>query len=182
MPHGTCAGSRPQTRRRVEQREGSDARGADAAVRLPQGFRIYVEAEDADILVLTETKSGEPDISELSRRYPVSGGMPRLDLEAWRLTRGCFFCHQHRYWGTDPKKGNAGTAILSKIEPLAVVFGMPTTEAQSESAGRTSFPASSFVRTLSFTTTGIVTLEFEHTYVVGTCAFPPNNRSSPLGR
>lgn len=32
---------------------------------------------------------------------------------------------QFRYWGTDPKKGYAGTAILSKIEPISVVFGIP---------------------------------------------------------
>lgn len=37
-----------------------------------QGLKTYVEAEDADILVLTETKSGEPGIAELSERYPVS--------------------------------------------------------------------------------------------------------------
>ncbi|KAL8293095.1 hypothetical protein RQP46_000789 [Phenoliferia psychrophenolica] len=92
-----------------------------------KGLIAYVVAEDADILVLTETKTGEPSIAELSERYP------------------------HRYWGVDPKKGNAGTAVLSKLEPLEVTFGFPdSTEPQAESAGR------------------IVTLEFEKTYVVGT--------------
>ena len=98
-------------------------------------MKTYVEAEDADILVLTETKSGEPGIAELSERYPVSWS------RVWALLnladRVSIF--QHRYWGVDPKKGNAGTAVLSKIEPLEVTFGMPTTdEPQAESAGRAS--------------------------------------------
>ncbi|KAM0753627.1 hypothetical protein T439DRAFT_322519 [Meredithblackwellia eburnea MCA 4105] len=92
-----------------------------------KGLRQYVAAEDADILVLCETKTGEPDIADLTAKYP------------------------YRYWGVDPKKGNAGTAILSKLEPIQVTFGMPTTkEPQSESAGR------------------IVTLEFANSFVVGT--------------
>lgn len=32
---------------------------------------------------------------------------------------------QHRYWGTDPKKGYAGTAVLSKLEPKNVTYGLP---------------------------------------------------------
>lgn len=75
-------------------------------------MKTYLASEDADIVVLTETKSVDPAIIEITSRYPFS------------------------YWGTDPKKGNAGTAILSKLEPLAVVFGLPTTsEPQSDSAG-----------------------------------------------
>lgn len=41
------------------------------------------------------------------------------------------------YWGNDAKKGYAGTAVLSKMEPLNVTYGMDTTTApQAESAGR----------------------------------------------
>ncbi|KAI5476515.1 exodeoxyribonuclease III [Pseudohyphozyma bogoriensis] len=96
-----------------------------------KGFSKYVEAEDSDILVLTETKTSDPGFPVLSEKYP------------------------HRYFGVDPKKGYAGTAILSKLEPQSVVFGLPTTaEPLSATAGR------------------IVTLEFENTYVVGT--YVPN--------
>ncbi|ORY59440.1 Endonuclease/exonuclease/phosphatase [Leucosporidium creatinivorum] len=96
-----------------------------------KGFRSYLEAEDADIIILTETKSVDPQIKELDDRY------------------------EHRYWGTDPKKGYAGTAVLSKIKPVSVVFGLPgTKEPQANSAGR------------------CVTLEFENSYVVGT--YVPN--------
>ncbi|KAK4703192.1 hypothetical protein P7C70_g3019, partial [Phenoliferia sp. Uapishka_3] len=110
---------------RPEKGRGRDEAGSHRFV--TQGLSLYVEAEDADILVLSETKTGEPSIEALTSRYP------------------------HRYWGVDPKKGNAGLAILSKLEPIAVTFGMPTTEeAQPESAGR------------------IITLEFENSYVVGT--------------
>lgn len=43
---------------------------------------------------------------------------------------------QFQYWGSDPKKGNAGTAVLSKIEPISVVVGLPTLAPQADSAGR----------------------------------------------
>jgi exonuclease III len=55
--------------KKVHRLGGSDGSEADG---LEQGLKTYVEAEDADILVLTETKSGEPGIAELSERYPVS--------------------------------------------------------------------------------------------------------------
>ena len=33
---------------------------------------------------------------------------------------------QHRIWGSDPKKGYAGTAVFSKVKPQRVVIGLPT--------------------------------------------------------
>ncbi|GAA5858079.1 hypothetical protein JCM5353_005011, partial [Sporobolomyces roseus] len=96
-------------------------------------FSKYVEAEDADILVLTETKCDHLSLPSLDDRYP------------------------YRYWGTHHKKGQAGTAIFSKLEPINVTKGLPTTEPeikQKESEGR------------------IVTLEFEKTFVIGT--YVPN--------
>lgn len=77
---------------------------------------------------------------------------------------------QHCYWGVDPKKGNAGTAILSKLKPLEVTFGLPTTtEPQSESAGSEfSLAACSSVFDRGSSGKGIITLEFESTFVVGT--------------
>ncbi|KAA1468720.1 DNase I-like protein [Dentipellis sp. KUC8613] len=97
-------------------------------------LKKYLEAEDPDILVLTETKygKGKPDIMCLKTRY------------------------KHHVWGTDPKAGQAGTAILSKQKPQNITIGLPTWQGSSEeTAGR------------------FVQLEFEHTYVIGT--YVPNS-------
>ncbi|PSR75406.1 hypothetical protein PHLCEN_2v9164 [Hermanssonia centrifuga] len=67
-----------------------------------KGFKFYVEAEDADILVLTETKvNNDPADPLLTQRYP------------------------HRYWSIAEKKSYSGTAILSKIKPLSVDYTLP---------------------------------------------------------
>ncbi|KAI1795893.1 Endonuclease/exonuclease/phosphatase [Ganoderma leucocontextum] len=67
-----------------------------------KGFKYYVEAEDADILILTETKVNNPPADpELTNRYP------------------------HRYWAISDKKTYAGTAILSKVKPLSVTYDLP---------------------------------------------------------
>ncbi|GAA5903786.1 exodeoxyribonuclease III [Sporobolomyces salmoneus] len=112
-----------------------------------KGFSKYVEAEDADILCLNETKCESLALPSIDDRYP------------------------HRYWGIHHKKGQAGVAIFSKIEPISVVKGLPadlTTPAdekeqeegvahpptQKESEGR------------------IITLEFEKTFVIAT--YVPN--------
>ncbi|GAA5878406.1 hypothetical protein JCM16303_002762 [Sporobolomyces ruberrimus] len=98
-----------------------------------KGFSKYVEAEDADILCLNETKCENLSLPSIDDRYP------------------------YRYWGVHHKKGQAGVAIFSKIEPINVVKGLPTTEPdvpQKDSEGR------------------IITLEFEKSYVVAT--YVPN--------
>lgn len=92
--------------------------------------RDYIIAEDADILMLYETKVNV-DSFDLA--------LPNKDL------------YPHTYWGSDPKKGNAGTAILSKLKPISVVFGMPELEGQE---GR------------------MITLEFETYYLIAT--YVPN--------
>ncbi|KXN92221.1 DNA-(apurinic or apyrimidinic site) lyase [Leucoagaricus sp. SymC.cos] len=67
-----------------------------------KGFKYYVEAEDADILVLTETKVNEQPIDPaLNARYPYS------------------------YWSISQTKSYSGTAILSKHEPLSVTRTLP---------------------------------------------------------
>ncbi|TFK30087.1 DNA-lyase [Coprinopsis marcescibilis] len=67
-----------------------------------KGFKHYIEAEDADILVLTETKVNEvPADLALKARYP------------------------HQYWSISDKKTYAGTAVLSKIKPLNVDNNLP---------------------------------------------------------
>lgn len=63
-----------------------------------KGLKAYVAAENADILCLTETKiDADPNFDFLDI-YPF------------------------RFFGADPKKGNAGIAIVSKIEPISGSF------------------------------------------------------------
>ncbi|GLB34830.1 putative DNA-(apurinic or apyrimidinic site) lyase [Lyophyllum shimeji] len=67
-----------------------------------KGFKYYVEAEDADILVLTETKvNNEPVDPTITSRYP------------------------YRYWSISEKKTYSGIAILSKHKPLDVTMTLP---------------------------------------------------------
>ncbi|KDQ17974.1 hypothetical protein BOTBODRAFT_104889 [Botryobasidium botryosum FD-172 SS1] len=67
-----------------------------------KGFKHYVEAEDADILILTETKvNNVPVDPSITARYP------------------------HCSWSIATKKGYAGTAILSKHKPIGVSYTLP---------------------------------------------------------
>ncbi|KAF8447517.1 Endonuclease/exonuclease/phosphatase [Boletus edulis BED1] len=67
-----------------------------------KGFKYYVEAEDPDILVLTETKvNNEPVDPILSARFP------------------------YRTWAISGKKTYSGTAVLSKVKPISVTKLLP---------------------------------------------------------
>ncbi|KAK2466796.1 hypothetical protein APHAL10511_001054 [Amanita phalloides] len=67
-----------------------------------KGFKNYVEAENPDILVLTELKLNDPPADPaLTNRFP------------------------HRYWSFSAKKSYSGTAVLSKIKPLDVTYELP---------------------------------------------------------
>ncbi|KAG9010925.1 hypothetical protein FRB94_009405 [Tulasnella sp. JGI-2019a] len=67
-----------------------------------KGFKFYVEAEDPDILILTETKINDvPMEPVLDSRYP------------------------HRYWNIAKQKGYAGTAAFSKHKPISVGYVLP---------------------------------------------------------
>ncbi|KAK7020450.1 DNA-lyase [Favolaschia claudopus] len=67
-----------------------------------KGFKYYIEAEDPDILVLSETKvNNEPVDLALKARFP------------------------HWYWSISDKKTYSGTAILSKHKPLSVDMTLP---------------------------------------------------------
>ncbi|KAF8212026.1 Endonuclease/exonuclease/phosphatase [Mycena galopus ATCC 62051] len=67
-----------------------------------KGFKYYVEAEDPDILFLSETKvNNEPMDLALKARFP------------------------HWYWSISDKKTYSGTAILSKHKPLSVTTTLP---------------------------------------------------------
>ncbi|KAF8480593.1 Endonuclease/exonuclease/phosphatase [Gautieria morchelliformis] len=98
---------------------------------LKKSFNSYVEAENADILVLTETKVNEQPNSFLQSQYP------------------------HQYWSISSTKGYAGTAVLTKIEPLGVKWDLPGHDQAEEAAkGR------------------LVVLEYPSTWVVAT--YVPN--------
>ncbi|KZT37967.1 hypothetical protein SISSUDRAFT_1062351 [Sistotremastrum suecicum HHB10207 ss-3] len=68
-----------------------------------KGFKHYIESEDPDILILTETKVNNIPVDPvLTSRFP------------------------HRYWNISEQKGYAGTAIFSKIEPKNVSYALPS--------------------------------------------------------
>ncbi|KAM6500395.1 Endonuclease/exonuclease/phosphatase [Amanita muscaria] len=67
-----------------------------------KGFKYYVEAEDPDILVLTELKLNTPPVDpKLKERFP------------------------HLYWSFSEKKSYSGTAVLSKVTALNVTTELP---------------------------------------------------------
>jgi len=67
-----------------------------------KGFKHYLEAEDPDILIVTETKLQQaPADPSLMTRFP------------------------HQYWSNSATKGYAGTAILSKQAPLSITNTIP---------------------------------------------------------
>ncbi|KAF8343897.1 Endonuclease/exonuclease/phosphatase [Cantharellus anzutake] len=101
------------------------------AAAIKKGLLKYLTAEDPDIIVLTETKVNQPPADpSLVDRFP------------------------HRYWSVSEKKGQAGTAILSKYMPLSVTYNLPGYDNPSVVKGR------------------IVTLEFNEFWLIGT--YVPN--------
>ncbi|KDN51681.1 hypothetical protein RSAG8_00228, partial [Rhizoctonia solani AG-8 WAC10335] len=74
-----------------------------------KGFNRYIQAEDADIIILTETKVNDrPSDPLLTKMYP------------------------HQYWSKAAKKGYAGTAVLSKYKPISISYTLdPSTNVAS---------------------------------------------------
>lgn len=68
-----------------------------------KGFMEFLQAEDADIFCIQETKLQEGQID--------------LELEGY-----------HQYWNYAEKKGYSGTAVFTKEEPLSVSYGMGVEE------------------------------------------------------
>ncbi|THG98636.1 hypothetical protein EW026_g3596 [Hermanssonia centrifuga] len=90
------------TKKAKSSETGETSANAQPTNKVLPGFKFYVEAEDADILVLTETKvNNDPADPVLTQRYP------------------------HRYWSIAEKKSYSGTAILSKIKPLSIDYTLP---------------------------------------------------------
>lgn len=68
----------------------------------PKGMMRYIVAEDADIIVLSETKVND---------VPMHPALSNI--------------YKHQYWGIGKTKGYAGLAILSKIQPVKATYGLP---------------------------------------------------------
>ncbi|ORX84008.1 hypothetical protein K493DRAFT_239487 [Basidiobolus meristosporus CBS 931.73] len=96
---------------------------------MKKGFLEYVKAENPDILCLQETKLNQAPKDVLKKEY------------------------KYQYWPCcqSGKKGYAGTAILSRIEPLQVTYGLDDSDLDDE--GR------------------VITLEFEAYFLVA-CYIP----------
>ncbi|KAL0086905.1 Endonuclease/exonuclease/phosphatase [Phycomyces blakesleeanus] len=86
---------------------------------IKKGFNKYVDAEDADILCLQETKVNSPVSTAVNDKV-----------------------YKYRYWSYEDKKGYGGTAIFSKYKPLSVTYGLPGYEDKSRGRVITaSFPS-----------------------------------------
>lgn len=67
-----------------------------------KGLMRYLHAENADVIVLSETKVNQ---------VPSHAGLDAM--------------YKYRYWGIGEKKGYAGIAVLSKRKPVHVDYGLP---------------------------------------------------------
>ena len=92
-----------------------------------KGFDKIFDSFDADVFALQETKLQE--------------GQNPVDFSGW-----------HEYWNYADKKGYSGTAVFSKVEPLAVTYGIGVDEFDHE--GR------------------VITLELDKCFFV--CVYTPN--------
>jgi exodeoxyribonuclease-3 len=68
---------------------------------IKKGFEAFLEAEQPDVLCLQETKISQDLVENFA-----------------------FIGYAHAYWNCAEKKGYSGTAILSKIAPLSVQYGL----------------------------------------------------------
>ena len=98
---------------------------------MKKGFHDFVKKDNPDILCIQETKAQESDF--------------KAEME--------LLTDYHFYTNSAERKGYSGTAILSKLEPKSVVFGMEMPEHEKE--GR------------------IITLEYADFYLVN--VYVPNS-------
>lgn len=94
-----------------------------------KGFLDFFNEVDADIFCVQETKLQEGQID--------------LDLQGY-----------HQYWNYAEKKGYSGTAVFTKVEPIAVFYGIDIDEHDKE--GR------------------VITLEYDDFYLVN--VYTPNSQ------
>jgi exodeoxyribonuclease-3 len=96
---------------------------------LKKGFHDFVDQEKPDILCIQETKAHPDQVDEIMHDY------------------------EHHYWNSAEKKGYSGTAIFSKIKPIAVTYGDGP---MNDTEGR------------------IITLEFEEYFLIN--VYTPNSK------
>ena len=89
---------------------------------LKKGFIESMKKENPDIICIQETKA-HPD---------------QVDM--------AFNEYEHHFWNSAEKKGYSGTAVFSKVKPLAVIYGLGIKEHDTE--GR------------------LITLEFESFFLI----------------
>ncbi len=65
-----------------------------------KGFPDFVKKEDPDILCIQETKAHPDQVDQKLSQYP------------------------YHFWNSAEKKGYAGTAVFSRIEPVSVSYGL----------------------------------------------------------
>lgn len=70
---------------------------------LKKGFDRVVDAVDADLIALQETKLQDPDRAALGDKLGMSG--------------------YHQTWNYAQRKGYSGTAVFSRTEPISVRYG-----------------------------------------------------------
>jgi len=96
---------------------------------LKKGFHDFVDKERPDIICIQETKAHPDQVDEIMHDY------------------------EHHYWNSAEKKGYSGTAIFSKIKPIAVTYGDGP---MNDTEGRT------------------ITLEFEEYFLIN--VYTPNSK------
>lgn len=113
------------------------------------GFADFLAQEKPDILALQEIKIADADREKMKKKFSAQGGP----------ASGWDFAGYNEYWHPAERPGYSGTAILSKIEPLAIGRGFSEpgkAEVVDDKEGR------------------VLTLEFENFYFVNT--YFPNSR------
>ena len=142
---------------------------------IKKGLFRYLAYENADIVVLTETKlnappehptpklsfGGTPAETDATTGAAASAGSSLEEIEArmWKL-------YPHRTNGIDgTRKGYAGIAVWSKLKPNKVTVGIPSFNGSNDSQGAYDGR--------------VITLEFDETCVVGTYA---TNAGEGLGK
>lgn len=100
---------------------------------ITKGFEQFYKLIDADIFCIQETKMQENQLTQ--------------DINN-------LFKDRYVYWNSAEKKGYSGTAVISKIKPISVTYGIGKEEHDKE--GR------------------IITLEFEKFYLVN--CYTPNSK------
>ncbi|ORX56403.1 hypothetical protein DM01DRAFT_1285317 [Hesseltinella vesiculosa] len=76
---------------------------------IKKGFNRYIDAEDADIVCVQETKVNAPHSTAVDDKV-----------------------YKYRYWAFEEKKGYGGVAVFSKHKPSKVTYGLPDYQEQSK--------------------------------------------------